>query len=187
MEATVGQGRAPIVVRQATLDDARAIARVHVAAWRSAYRGQMPDAVLDAVDEEQRASLWHRLLQAPDHAVVVAVRDQSVIGFCSVVASRDADAGSGTGEVPAIYVAPESWRSGAGRALMSTSIAAAQQRGYRALTLWVLDSNARAQAFYERLGLAPDGASKLESRGDHSLHEVRYRLELERRDDAGRR
>jgi hypothetical protein len=28
MEATVGQGRAPIVVRQATLDDARAIARV---------------------------------------------------------------------------------------------------------------------------------------------------------------
>jgi ribosomal protein S18 acetylase RimI-like enzyme len=119
------------------------------------------------------------LLQDPDHTIRVAVRDEQVIGFCSVIASRDADAASGTGEVPAIYVAPEHWRSGAGRALLCTSIATARHRGYRALTLWVLGSNARARAFYERLGLAPDGASKLESRGEQALHEVRYRLELD--------
>jgi hypothetical protein len=51
MDATVGQGMAAIVVRRATLDDAPAIARVHVAAWQRAYRGQMPDAVLDGLDE----------------------------------------------------------------------------------------------------------------------------------------
>src|SRR5678815_670783 len=50
-------------VRQAKLDDAEDIARAHTASWRTSYRGILPDAVLDRIDVDQRASSWRRTLQ----------------------------------------------------------------------------------------------------------------------------
>jgi GNAT superfamily N-acetyltransferase len=174
----------PFVVRRATNDDAAAIAGVHVRSWRSAYRGQMPDAVLDGLSESERAAAWRRWLAPADHGVQVAVAGGAVIGFCSLIAARDADLPGGTGEVAAIYVLPEHWRSRAGSVLMLAALELARQRGYRGLTLWVLASNDRARRFYERCGFVADGAEKVQRIGDHgpapgaaSVVEVRYRLE----------
>jgi GNAT superfamily N-acetyltransferase len=113
-----------------------------------------------------------------EHGVFVAVRAERVIGFIQLVLSRDAAAPAGTGEVAALYVDPEHWRSGAGRALLAASVALALRRGYRALTLWVLDANAAARRFYERQGLAPDGETKLDPRAGGVLFEVRYCMQL---------
>ena len=46
--------------------------------------------------------------------------------------------------------------------------------GFAAATLWVLEANRRARAFYEGLGWFPTGARKIDDRGDFVLLEVRY-------------
>ena len=47
-----------VALRDATPDDAHAIATVHVASWQVAYRGFMPDAVLDGLSVDDRARKW---------------------------------------------------------------------------------------------------------------------------------
>lgn len=44
------------------MDDARAIAAVHIASWRAAYRGLLPDAALDALTLDGREGDWRRWL-----------------------------------------------------------------------------------------------------------------------------
>lgn len=167
-------------VREASIEDAAGIASVHVRTWQAAYRGQMPDDFLDEIDIEKKTIRWREWVQQSDTWVLV-VEDQyhRVIGFCSSCSSRDAEAAANIAEIRAIYVDPEKWRGGAGRSLMSASLAHASVHGFNAMTLWVLESNADARAFYESIGFVLDGASKtVQPRSDFSIREVRYRLDL---------
>ena len=45
-------------VRQAAIADARRLYRFMLQRWRVAYRGQMPDAVLDTLMCKKRAIFW---------------------------------------------------------------------------------------------------------------------------------
>ena len=49
-------------IRSATPDDAERLASVHVEAWKSTYRGQVPDAYLDALSVQDRVDVWRKLL-----------------------------------------------------------------------------------------------------------------------------
>lgn len=53
-----------IVVRDAVLGDATDIGRVHVAAWRAAYRGIMAPAFLASLDPTERSEDWAAALEA---------------------------------------------------------------------------------------------------------------------------
>ena len=44
-----------VTIRRATVDDADAIATVHIASWRGAYAGIVPDAFLASLDVAARA------------------------------------------------------------------------------------------------------------------------------------
>jgi GNAT superfamily N-acetyltransferase len=92
--------------------------------------------------------------------------------------SRDDDAPSNTGEIAALYVDPDRWRRGIGAALVDAATDAAYARTFRTLTLWVLAANSPARAFYDRMGFAPDGHTKTDSRLGFPLYEVRYRRPL---------
>jgi GNAT superfamily N-acetyltransferase len=167
-----------VSIRVGTQDDVPDVASIHVRSWQRTYRGLVPDAELDSLDVEQRASRWRRVMDNPEHVLLVAVVDGRVRGFSSLTPSRDAGAEPATAELAAIYVDPDSVRSGVGRALMAASLATARGRGDRTLTLWVVDTNSVARRFYERCGLRWDGSSKLEQRATYSMNEVRYRVEL---------
>lgn len=164
-----------MLVRTANTADAQRIAQIHVETWRTAYRGQISDAVLDALSVEDRAAFWReRLTQAKDSVFVA--EDSGVIGFCDLVPSRDKDGRQAVGEIVAIYVLSQHWRQGAGQALCDHALAEARRRGYEAVTLWSLASNSSARRFYEVMGFSLDGATKTEKASDGSdLHEVRYR------------
>jgi ribosomal protein S18 acetylase RimI-like enzyme len=73
-------------------------------------------------------------------------------------------------------VHPDSWRIGAGRALMDASLAEFAARGFTTATLWVLEGNARAQAFYEGRGFTPDGGRK---DGGDWPDQIRFRRAIE--------
>lgn len=171
-----------VKVRPASATDTHRIAEIHVAAWRVAYRGQVPDAFLDGLSVERRLSAWSDIIGGthwPSTGVLVAEDDRGkLVGFAHVCSSRDDDAGPEIGEVTSIYIAPETWQQGAGRALLDAATATLRTAGFVSATLWVLDTNDRARRFYERMGWRPDGAAKVDDRGDFTLHELRYTIEL---------
>ena len=162
-------------VRLATAADAEAVESIRIRGWRTAYRHVFPPEELDAlpIDPDRWRS---RLHVAPPgwSTFVVEDGDGRVVGFASVGPSRDE---AGIGELFAIYVDPDDWSTGAGRALIER--AEEQLRSeYEVAYLWVLEDNPRARAFYERAGWAPEGARKAEERFGVRAPEVRYRKEL---------
>lgn len=167
------------VIRAATLEDAAGIAEAHVASWRVAYRGVLPPEVLDGSSVERRTAQWQQLLTEADRDVRVAVGpDGHVGGFVVTAPSRDDDADATVGELMAIYLRPELWSVGLGCRLHAAGVAGLATRFDQA-TLWVLQGNVRARAFYERQGWRPDGTVKRDTIGTVDVVEVRYRRRLD--------
>jgi GNAT superfamily N-acetyltransferase len=150
---------APASIRVATVEDAEAIARVQVASWHAAYRGLMPDAILDAFTVDVRAPRWRSILAQPTTPgrTTVLERDGRLLGFASHGPSRDEP---GAGEVWALYAHPDAWSSGVGRALLEEGLAFLDTLRLAETMLWVLDGNLRAVRFYERAGFGLDGGAK---------------------------
>jgi GNAT superfamily N-acetyltransferase len=171
-----------ITVREAVVDDAAAIARINIDGWRAGYRGQIADQILADLSVADREARWReRIGGTPGSSfggrILVAERRGEVVGYCSFFApTRDEDTGPDVAEIVAMYVHPNAWRSGIGAALMETALAELRSDPWRAVTLWVLDRNARAMAFYESFGFAPDGTEKVEAR--LGVVETRMRLTL---------
>ncbi len=161
-------------IRVANAADAAAIARVHVATWQAAYRGQIPDAILDALEVERRTARWLEILTQPSDVTFVAEAQNGLTGFCSLIPSRDPGVDArNIGEIAALYVCPKHWRKGIGGALCQRTFLEARERRFTAITLWVLKTNLPAISFYERLGFAPDGATKSDQLRDFTLNELR--------------
>jgi L-amino acid N-acyltransferase YncA len=140
--------------RGAASGDALAIARIHVASWRAAYRGLMPDALLDKLSVDERAAAWRTAIDRGEPAVEVAVDDAGdVVGWVAFGRCRDGGAPPTTGEVWAIYVDPPRWWQGAGRALWRAA-RDAMRTNYTEAVAWVLRGNERAQRFYAAAGFA---------------------------------
>ena len=167
------------ILRAAELGDADSIAAVHVEAWRSAYRGLVPQQVLDGVSLARQADIWRDILRAQDGQTLVVVDgdDGEVGGFVNVGRSRDEDAASSVGELRKIYLRERCWNTGAGRLLHDAGLDLLQV-GFDEAMLWVLDVNERARSFYARRGWWADGAVKSQERGGVALSEIRYRRAL---------
>ena len=146
-------------VRNATLEDAEAIAGVHVRSWQAAYRGLVPDAWFAERTLKRRTDTWRELLRAGANTrVFVACLNGQLVGFCGAATpSRDEDPGERTSEIAALYVDPDHWRVGAGRALITTTLHDLAGCLWRDVTLWVFESNDRARRFYVGMGFVPDG------------------------------
>ena len=168
-----------MIIRRTTLDDAKAIARIHVHAWQAAYRGIVPSPFLDSLSIEERENMWQQNLQQKASETWVAEEGGEVLGWISAARSRDTDASPTTGEVWAIYVAPEHWRRGVGRSLWSEAEEHLNWSGFSNITLWALKANTQALAFYKSIGLAIEpGSEKTITRGGTELREIRLRKQL---------
>jgi GNAT superfamily N-acetyltransferase len=166
------------MVQDARVEDAAAIARVHTRSWQVGYAHAFPEEALRAISVERRAEFWSRWLAtlAPRAAIVVADLNGDVAGFASVGAAREGDVG--TGELYAIYVDPDRWGTGIGRALIAEAEERLRAASFGEAILWVLDDNPRARRFYEAAGWAHDGGTKQDTHLDTLVDEVRYRKRL---------
>lgn len=166
-----------MTVRAATIEDAAAIAGVHARSWQAAYRGIVADGFLDGLFDEVWTERWRTVFTAPRDGVrtLVAHESTGVTGFARIGPVRDPDPpGPGWDEVYAIYLAPASWGSGVGSALMAAALDTVAD-GVPGVSLWVFRDNARARAFYERHGFAADGLQQDITIDGQDLPEVRYR------------
>ena len=164
-----------VTIRPATPADAEQIAAVHVASWREAYRGVVPDEYLDGLDVAERAEQWRAELSSLErgHEVWVAQDEDGIVGFVDFGPSHDEDADRTTVEIYKIYLVPHAWGRGVARDLMRKVFAEVSQGA--AITLWAFDTNDRARHFYRRSGFTPDGVERLEEFGGEYIKELRFR------------
>jgi ribosomal protein S18 acetylase RimI-like enzyme len=167
---------AKLTLREATRADARAIAEIHVAAWRAAYFDLMPQSYLASLSIDERARMWEKTIAQPGPAhLALAELDGALAGFCLYGPTRDRGAAD-VAEIYAVNVHPVRWRQGAGRLLCAHALREAAVREHTAITLWVMTDNGRARRFYQRLGFAADGAARINTQLIGSpFDEVRYR------------
>jgi ribosomal protein S18 acetylase RimI-like enzyme len=139
------------LVRTAELDDAAAIARVHVESWRSTYRGVLPDDFLDSLNAPRYAERWRRSLEDEGTRVYVAEDGHEVVAFASCGRER-AGEDAYRGELYAIYVLQGAQRRGHGKSLVRAAVGGLRELDLHDMIVWVLRENAGARKFYERLG-----------------------------------
>nr|WP_240954268.1 GNAT family N-acetyltransferase [Solimonas marina] len=122
---------------------------------------------------EQYAEQWRHGIARPGSTVLLGLRDGGLHGWAAFGACRDPDVAADVGELWALYVAPEHWSSGAGRALW-TQARAQLAAHYRSVRLWVLAGNARALRFYTAVGFVVemDSVQSFEL-GGQTLQEIR--------------
>jgi ribosomal protein S18 acetylase RimI-like enzyme len=168
-----------IHIRRATPEDAASLAAVEVTSWRTAYRGLMPDALLDGLSEAEPTEGWHQNLlkhgTSGRKRVLLAVSDAGVRGFVRIGAEQEAHQ---IGLVYLLYVWPEVWRRGVGTALMHAAMDSFRDLGVSEVVLWVLRDNQRARTFYEGLGWTPDGQTTIADYGGIELEALCYRRVL---------
>lgn len=173
-----------------------------MSAWVVAYQGLVAPAYLASLDLETRGAGWRSRLALARIAdlrlaawwradrtprTFVALDPQGVLqGFASCGAARDADLASGppAGELYALYVHPDAWGLGAGRALFEQTLRALRRAGARRVVIWALRHATQARGFYERQGALPDGTAEVRETPELTLDMVRYQLPLAARGPA---
>lgn len=158
--------RAEFQIRRAVRADASEIARIHVAATRSAYRGIYTDAYLESLSVEDRARAWaaerkgHLAIDDPDLAVFVAIADERMVGFADIGAAPSPDFPRHAA-LYAVYLDPDHIGRGIGQALWRSCVDHAKKRGFDGIIAEVLSRNVQARAFYERMGAHPLPATEM--------------------------
>jgi GNAT superfamily N-acetyltransferase len=148
------------VARAAAPADALDVAGVHVRAWQAGYRGLLPDAYLDGLRPEDRATRYtfgDADSRAP--STIVALEDDVIVGFATVGACDEPE-GANVGALLALYVDPVVWRRGVGTFLMASARKELAARGFSEAILWLLEGNERARRFYIGDGWAPEGRER---------------------------
>jgi GNAT superfamily N-acetyltransferase len=142
-------------LRPATADDAPAAARMHLSCWREAYSPFVDAELLEArlADPAPWEETWRDHVEHGPPRTLAVTGAGELVGFAVAGPSRDAEL-PGL-ELYAIYVRFLWWGKGVGQALLDEVV------GDAPCSLWVLEDNARALAFYARNGFRPDGGREL--------------------------
>jgi GNAT superfamily N-acetyltransferase len=140
------------MIRRAGADDWAAVSAIHVASWRSAYRGIYPDSYVDREAPNERPAYWRSALAERDpeiDAVFVAEEAGIPVGF----ACLRRKAGMAGALLDNLHVLPDRRGEGIGRRLMAAVAAwLVETEPDAALRLGVWADNCAARGFYARLG-----------------------------------
>lgn len=169
-----GDAAARVRFRSAGPADAEHIAALHATSWRETYRGMMPDRFLDGDVLSDRRRVWGDRLSRPrpDRLVRVAEDDSGIVGFVCAFADEDPAWGSC---IDNLHVRSDAKRAGIGAALMHEAARWLDERWPdRGVYLWVLEANAAARRFYERLGASHAGTAARRDPGGGSAPNCRY-------------
>lgn len=139
-----------LTIREAAPEDYSEVAKIHVDVWRSAYKGILPDTLLENLSYENRLAMRESWLQDPQRFSLLAVLDGEMVGFCDGGPSRHRN--YARGEIYAIYLRPIAQRSGIGRKLMESAQKCLKDLGLEEHVILALQANKTACQFYESLG-----------------------------------
>ncbi|RAM49676.1 MAG: GNAT family N-acetyltransferase [Hapalosiphonaceae cyanobacterium JJU2] len=163
-----------MIVREANLDDALAITKVHIDTWRTTYSEILPKEYLANLSYQQRESHWKQMLSTAaenNHFIYVVENDGKIIAFANGGAERTNDP-IYKGEIYAIYILKAYQRQGLGRRLIQSLVKRLDGLGLESMLVWVLADNPACK-FYQAL-YGEQIYTKQIQRGDRTLNEIAY-------------
>lgn len=171
-----------MIIRRATLDDASQIASIHVASWKHAYRGIIPDDYIAGITHQSRLTYWEEVLGKDDLAVFVAVDEiGSVLGWAATGRDREEPGVTTITEIQAMYVHPAHTRNGVGTELFAYIFNGPTVADTTTVTVWVLEKNEPAVRFYHKQGFFPEPVKSLTiERGGARLVDLKLEMRLSR-------
>jgi L-amino acid N-acyltransferase YncA len=158
-------------IREAKSGDARAIAEVHLASWKTTYRGIIAQEYIDGLRVEDGAARWETRLTEKAATVFVAEDEAGIFGFAAGGAMMHPVEGY-QGELGAIYLLASHQRKGAGAALVRRMARELRQQGFANMVVWVLRENP-ACGFYARMGGVKVAEQRIEI-GGTTLPEIAF-------------
>jgi GNAT superfamily N-acetyltransferase len=167
------------MIREATQEDIPSIAHIHIEGWKAAYGGLVNQDYLDSLSADQRTADWTNWLGSGETTVLVEEQDGKAVGFIAFGRTKTPPPGSSiirplySAEIYALYLLPDVWRQGVGKALLKEASRRLKEQKHTSLCLWVLDGNARAKSFYEAIGGQRAGKKMVEI-GPSKLKEICY-------------
>jgi ribosomal protein S18 acetylase RimI-like enzyme len=163
-------------IREARSSDAAAVADLVIRSWRAAYPGMVEQRVLDDLALPEQTEKWREVIEGRMN-VLVATAEHAIVGVVAIAApTRDTDEWKDVAELAAVYADPDHFRSGIGNALLNHAIELLSEERWREVTVWTLNNNHRALAFYQGFGFKRDGALREET--DWHEPDVRLRRRL---------
>jgi GNAT superfamily N-acetyltransferase len=138
------------VIREARPDEAVVLAAIQRDASLAALAHVFPPE-LYAYPSDEVTQRWEEFLADDGVTVLVAEEDGAPTGV----------AGCRSEWLDGLYVLPQWWSRGVGRALHDEVLDRLRADGCERCHLWVLEGNERARRFYERLGWAENGTSRV--------------------------
>ncbi|HBN82221.1 MAG TPA: GNAT family N-acetyltransferase [Clostridiales bacterium] len=164
-------------IRQAQVDDVQVLGEIHALTWKHAYKGIVPDSVLDQTTAEKRQLYFKKALTEKwEEDYLIFYREQPA-GLICIGKCRDQDMSSDVGEIWGIYILPAFQGKGVGTYSIKWALEELKSRGYTKVTLWVLEENLHARRFYEYKGFQYKGMFK-EIQLGKTLIELRYEKEM---------
>jgi GNAT superfamily N-acetyltransferase len=153
---------AEILLRPAGHDDLDALAAIHQASARAAYRQIFPPAARFPVEAARGEIALH--LHAPAMRTTLAIHAGIPAGLVAAgpAAPLDAAPADRIGQIHLLHVHPDWQGHGIGTRLLEDALAWLGGAGSARAILWVLVLNRRARRFYERRGWIADGALRTE-------------------------
>lgn len=141
------------LIRAPHLDEAEELADLHSLTWKETYGGVFPPSAWGEEARRRRLGMWDAICSRlrPSDRFAVAERDGKPVGFAGSGASTD-DPPVRERHLFFIYLLESEQGRGAGQALIDAVLSDGPA------SLWVLEGNPRARAFYERNGFVLDGA-----------------------------
>lgn len=141
-----------MIIREATVEDSRGMARVRVDTWKTSYRGFIASDHLDSLSDADSETRFRQSMTVPgtDERFFVADEGGDITGFV-IFGPERAVAALDRGEIYALYVRPEKQGTGTGRALFRAAASSLLEAGMRSLLVWTLE-NGPSAGFYEHFG-----------------------------------
>ncbi len=166
-------------VRYATLADAPAVANLHLIASRALFDGVVPDAHGQATPPAKRVSFWKEAIEYGEPQVMVATQGGEIVGFVGFDRSRDPKSKNTTGEIWAIYAAPERIGQGVGLALWDAAREGLQDEDCTDVTVWLPLLHEQTLRFHELAGFKREmNPARTVPLGGVKVEEVRLKRKL---------
>ena len=160
-----------MIIREAKIKDISEMARVHVNTWRIAYRGILPDDILENLSYEKREHSWRQVFKnaQKDGNFTYIAEDGSgqIFGFANAGMER-LDHQLYQGKLNAIYILKSYQSKGIGRELVRVVAERLSQIEIHSMLVWVLADNPACR-FYEKLG-----GKKVNQKGGSLCIRLRY-------------
>lgn len=147
-------------IRKAREEDAVGIGKVHYHGWIDTYSDLLPPDMIASLSEERSTRIFQR---EGCKNMVVATVGGDVVAFCGYGmwrGAKDEEPPASEGEIVGIYVLTQFQRNGIGKALLEQAERQLKQQGFSTVSLWVLEGNTKAQAFYKAMGFQDAAVKK---------------------------